>query len=209
MNNVFVDGVNNDTNHRILLYLALEETKASPHPVLAIGLEPATTKLLHDYCVEHGRLLVSLEEDLFATFALREMESPHHEIICAAWEVAPIELRGPWSVAIVDHSPGERRKEEAARLASRCEVVVLHNTEPNANSGYQFSTIWGLWRWKVDVKTDGAWASAVSNSIDLSKWRGRRAGPYVVTMGDEETVEDEVSVSISKMFEERSERMDG
>lgn len=202
---VFFDNINNTFNNRILLYFALEATRSSAHPILAIGIDPETTTMLHDYCEEHGRLLVSLEEDIFAAMALRSMEGRRHEVHCAAWEVAPIEAKGPWSVAVMNHAPGERRKDDAKRLVDRCEIVVLHDTEPNADRGYQFSTIWPLWRWKVDVKSDGAWASAVSSSVDLSTWRGRKVGKYVVTMGDEETVEDEVSVSIERMFEERRE----
>lgn len=205
--NPFYNDVKNTMNHRILLYLALQETRLSAHPVLAIGIDPVTTRILHDYCEEHGRVLVSLEEDIFATAKLRDMASKRHEIVCSAWEVAPIEARGPWSVAVMNHAPGERRKDDVMRLKDRCEVIVIHDTEPNADMGYQFSTIWHHFRWKVDVKGengDGAWASAVSCTLDLSSWRGTRVGPYVVTMGDEETVEDAVAVSIGKMFEERS-----
>lgn len=201
----FFRDVTNVTNHRILLRLALALTEGSSHPVLAMGIDPETTRLLHDYCEERGRPLVSLEEDIFAVMRLRQMESRRHEVICAAWEVAPIEARGPWSVAVMNHAPGERRKDDAKRLLGRAEVVVLHDTEPNADMGYQFSTIWPRWRWKADVKTDGAWASAVSNDRDLSAWRGFRVGTYVVTMGDEETAADEVAATVSRMFEERCE----
>lgn len=203
----FFQGLTNDVNHRVLLRLALEETRGSAHPVLAMGLDVETTRLLHDYCRDAGRLLVSLEEDIFATMHLRDMAGRHHEVLCAAWEVAPIEARGPWSVAVLTHAPGERRKDDAVRLLNRCEVVVLHNTEPDADRGYQFSTIWDRWRWRADVKAAGAWASAVSNSRDLSPWRGTRAGPYVVTMGDEEVVEDTVSIKVERMFEEIAERL--
>lgn len=201
----FFRDVTNAVNHRILLYLALEETRLSALPVLAIGIEAQTTRLLHDYCEAAGRVLVSLEEDIFATSRLRDMASKRHEIVCSAWETAPIEARGPWSVAVMNHAPGERRKDDVMRLKDRCEVVVVHDTEPNADMGYQFSTIWNHFRWKVDVKSDGAWASAVSCTLDLSAWRGTRVGPYVVTMGDEDVAEDAVAVSIGKMFEERSE----
>lgn len=197
----FFHNVNNTFNHRILLAHALEVTQGSAHPVLALGIDPETTRMLHDFCEEHGRLLVSIEEDIFATAEIRDMASTRHEIVCAAWEVAPIESRGPWSVAVMNHAPGERRKDDAIRLLDRCEIVVLHDTEPNADAGYRFSMIWGRWRWKVDVKSDGAWASAVSNAIDLSTWRGRRTERYVITMGDEDIVDDEVTTRIERMFE--------
>ena len=207
-----LQNLSNVVCHRLLLHLALEETRGSAHPVLAMGLDPETTGILRDICDRDGRLLVSLEEDIFAAAALRPpvgRGSSRHEILCCAFDAAPIEARGPWSVAVLDHAPGERRKDDALRLLDRCEVIVLHDTEPDADSGYQFSTIWGRWRQRVDVKTGGAWASAISSTRDLSRWRGYRSVDYVVTMGDEEVGENVVGAGVQRMFDVEREKWDG
>lgn len=182
-----LENLTNAVNYRALLALALDLTEGSALPVLAMGLAPESTRLLHDHLAARGgRKLVSIEEDIFAAAALRGMESERHEIRCAAWDVAPLEAGGPWSVAILDHAPGERRRGDVLRLLGRCEIVVLHDTEPAADHGYKFSEIWPSFRSRADVKSDGAWSSAVSNARDLSVWRGLKVGPYTVTLGEDD-----------------------
>ena len=184
-----LDDVHNIDNHRVLVYLALELTRDSPHPVLEMGLScelSAARQALHESCEVEKRHLVSVDEDLLACAAARHLNSPHHEVRCCAWDVFPIES-GLWSVASINHAPGERRRFDALRLKDRCQVIVIHDTEPSADHGYKFSEIWGEFRWRVDVKTPAScWASAVSNSLDLSIWRGVKLAGYVVSLPEDD-----------------------
>src|SRR3990167_2403608 len=186
----FLDGVDNLSNFRILLALALEATRGSAHPIFELGPSDLSTPHLHAYCESEGRAIISVEEDLMRALPFRRFSSDRHELRVAAWSAFPIEA-GLWSVALLKHAPGERRRFDALRLADRCEILVLHDTEPAADYGYNRSEIWGEFRSRVDVRSDGAWATAVSKTRDLSGWRGLRFGKYAVTLpGDDLSDED-------------------
>ena len=178
----FLHGIDNESNYRLLLYLALEETRGSTHSVLELGPSAGSTPYLHAYCETEGRPLVSMDEDIFMTAKWSHLRSVRHEVQCCAWSAAPIEKQA-WSVGLINHAPGDRRWADAMRLHPRSEILVLHNTEPAADHGYRFSQIWGEFKYRADVKTGGAWATAVSNTRDLHKWRGMKFGEYVGTAG--------------------------
>lgn len=195
-----LEDVTNVDNYRILLALALDVTRGSAHAVLEMGTAGGAT--LHDWCVSSGRRLVTVEEDIMACVIARKFESVRHEIMCCAWSAAPIEAR-LWSVALIDHAPGERRWADVMRLKDRCEIIVIHDTEPAAEHGYGFERngVWDAFKNRVDIKSDGAWATAVSNSRDLSKWRGLRFGRYVVTGAEDDRKEDATFEHIRKYVE--------
>ena len=193
----FLQGVCNWNNHRILIAIAVEATRGSAHPILELGVSQESTPQLHDFCEREGRHLVSVEESVPAILPYLRLASPRHDIVCSSWDSAPIE-KNLWSVAVLDHAPGERRWADAMRLLNRCEIVVLHDTEPAAERGYGYHQIWGEWRWRVDVKSDGAWASALSNSRDLTAWRGLRAGPYVVSLPGDDLRPDPMAQAIER-----------
>jgi hypothetical protein len=73
----------------------------------------------------------------------------------------------PISIAFVDHSPGERRKEEVKRLVN-ADFVVLHDSENKKDSQYKFSTVSRLfkYRWKYDKV--GPMTSIWSNKYDIT-----------------------------------------
>lgn len=170
-----------NANHRLLLLLALEATRGSPHPVLELGMGSGSTPQLHDYCAAEGRLLISCDLDADFARSFAHLESPLHAIRCGAWNRVPIDR--PWSVALVDHAPPERRRVEVARLRHFAAILVLHDTEERSPR-YGYDRIWHLFHYRVDLRVDGsdpdaqADASAVSNSIDVTAWVGARFPGY-------------------------------
>lgn len=193
----FLRDICNWNSHRILIGLAVEETKGSSHPILELGMSQESTPALHDYCEKEGRLLLSYEENILQAAPYVNLASPRHEIRCVSWDAAPIE-NGTYSVAVLDHAPGERRWADAMRLLHRCEILVLHDTEPAAEQGYGWPRIWPEFRFRVDVKSDGAWSTALSNSRELTRWRGLRHGPYVVSGTEDDLREDPVAMAIER-----------
>jgi hypothetical protein len=57
---------------------------------------------------------------------------------------------------------------------------VIHDTEPIGAGDYQVRPLFSKFKYKVEVQTDGAWATALSNEIDITKWIGERFGDYTI-----------------------------
>ncbi len=172
-------------NHLPLLLLALEATKNSPHPILQLGWHDDSTKPLHAYCLGEGRRSVLIDPDLKHIFHVRHLDCPHYEIKCSTYDESLFD-REKWSVVIINNAPGERRKSDALRLEGHAEIIILRDSEPASDYGYRYSEIWSLVKSRVDIKSSGAWASAISFSRDLTPWRGTKLGPWTVTGAEDD-----------------------
>ena len=192
-----LEGLDNTCNYRVLLALALEATRGSAHPVIELGPSPGSTTHLHAYCEGEGRSLVTVEEDISRIGAYVPLSTARHEVRWVSWDAFPVEA-GLWSVALINHAPGERRVRDIERLMDRCEVVVVHDTEPAADYGYKFSAVLPKFRSRVDVRSDGAWSSAVSMTRDLTRWRGFRAERYVVSHAGDDARPDAAGEAVER-----------
>ena len=172
-----LEGLENWNNYWPLLALALEATSG---PVLELGMGQGSTEKLHRYCAASGRPLVSYDGSAEWAAKFRDFEAPGHEIHFADnWDRTGIE-RKRWGVAFVDHAPGERRWQDIFLLRAQAEIVVIHDSEPSS-TGYMLDRIWPLFAYRADVITQGAWATAVSNSVDVRAWAGRTVGGYEIS----------------------------
>jgi hypothetical protein len=162
-----------NSSHRPLLLLALEKTRGSHHPVLEMGMGHGSTPYLHNYCTGEKRMLKSFDhvEEWAAKFGM--LGNSRHEIQSTPWENDIPMTKNAWSVALVDHAPEERRHVDIAMLAKRAAIVVIHDSE-DRSPGYQLDKIWHLFKYRVDICVPAPYsnATAVSNFIDLSSWRG-------------------------------------
>jgi hypothetical protein len=88
-----------------------------------LGTGVFSTPYLHYECLLSGRKLVSYDNDKawLAKFTTSGggnhyyHQKPHHKLYYVEdWDDADIER--PWDVALVDHSPSERRKVDIKRL---------------------------------------------------------------------------------------------
>lgn len=164
-----------------LLHAALE---VSPGPVLELGAGDSSTPLLHAACAGK-RTLVTMDSNLEWLQKYRknpELNTPiggengffHSYLHTPDWDAAPLGdfLRGEsWGVALVDHAPGEARVGVIRRLAQVCGVLVVHDTEPGqARAGYGYDAIWDLFRFGLHDDRLNTWATALSNTVDLTKW---------------------------------------
>ena len=48
--------------------------------------------------------------------------------------------------------------------------MVIHDTEPKGAGNYGYDKIWHLFKYIKHDNTHGAWATIVSNVIDVTKW---------------------------------------
>ena len=165
----------NDLSYYPLLFLALEETKEGD--VIEMGTGHGSTLLLHDYCKNNNRWLFSYDEKQVWLDKFLHLKDVGHTLrLVNDWDIVKEthmskEEEQP-SVVFIDHAPGERRKEDIVHFKDVKGILVIHDTEPTGAGDYQMRQHWGKFKYIVEVKTDGAWASALSNHIDITKWKG-------------------------------------
>lgn len=188
----FLKGVNDWNNHAPLLWLALEATKEKKMDVIEMGCGDGSTRQLHDYCKANQRALHSFDYDKEWLDKFSEYETPNHyfHYVDKRWEVAKEICPDP-SVILIDHSPGERRVVDIRAFCDIGGILVIHDTQPPPTAAsYGFETIWKFFKYRVDLAPpvnpdpapDGTlhnrtWASAVSNSYDVTKWKGMKFEP--------------------------------
>lgn len=167
----FLEGVNNDTDHRILLWEAMRLT-APGGKVVEFGSGHGSTPFLKEHCKVAGFDFESYDHNpgwAEATGATLIKD--------ARWELLNIEA----DVLFIDHAPGERRKFDIEKYAQIAKIIVIHDTEPPADHGYQCRQHFKKFKYCVEVKTNGAWATMCSNFIDLSSCIGVTWKDYTIS----------------------------
>lgn len=161
----FLSGVSNWDNHRYLLWPALEATNGQ---VIEMGMGYGSTPFLNKYCKQSQRQLLSFENDK-QWFDQISKDFDHKMTLVNFWEHVYLNYPKP-DVILLDHAPGERRKIDLQRFAETAKIVILHDSEPVADHGYQCRQFFKLYKYKIDFESEGAWASALSNFINVGKW---------------------------------------
>lgn len=163
----FIGEIENWNNHRALLWEALEATTGN---IVEMGIGEGSTKALHIYCDDNERFLYSYENNEHWFDQFKDYEAGHHSLdLIQNWDEV-FNNHDNVGVLFVDHAPGERRHEDVIKFKDKAKIIVIHDTEPSADHGYQMSKVWHLFKYKIDYKTNGAWTTAVSNFIDVTKW---------------------------------------
>jgi len=164
----FIYGAGNWDNHRFLLWPALEETEGT---IIEMGMGNGSTRFLRKYAINNNRHLFSYENNLewFEKFPLEHSDF-HEMIYLSDWDLVSNNIANP-DVVFIDHAPGERRKIDIVRFADKAKVIVCHDTEPAADHGYQMRAELAKFKYQIDYQSPGAWASAVSNFIDVTKFQ--------------------------------------
>lgn len=168
----FLKDVSEWNNHLPLLWLALEATIRNPYPVIEYGSGLGSTNYLRQYCLQNHREFISYDNN-------REWAEQMGSNLITNWSNADIYKRS--SVILVDNAPGEMRHEIMAIMKDRADIIIVHDSEPNGK-GYMLDKVWPLYRYRIDLTGGNTWASAVSNSIDLSIFVGQIFGEYKVTI---------------------------
>jgi hypothetical protein len=163
----FIGILENWNSHRAVLWPALEATAGH---VIEFGIGPGSTKALDEYCRDTGRMLFSYEnnKEWFDKFV--GMHSSYHYInFVQDWDDAVRKHREPVGVAFIDHAPGERRKYDIALFCNVAQIVVVHDSEPEA-TGYGLDLIAPLFKYRKDFEEFPAHATAFSNFINVGEW---------------------------------------
>jgi hypothetical protein len=165
--NSFLKQMDNVSNHRLLLWYALTATKGK---VVEYGSGEGSTQYLRKYCKDAKREFETYDYD--ANYA--KLNNSEH---ITNWD--SINPKG--GVILIDHSPGERRHVDIKRLKDNFDIMVIHDSEPVGGGDYKLEPLWSMFKYRVDVKSKGAWATAVSNTIDLKGFKGKKFGKYTIS----------------------------
>lgn len=166
----FLVDINTWSTHRPLLWMALEDTKGS---VCEFGSGEGSTQYLRQYCQDAIREFFSFDNN-------KDWCEKTGSTYVEDWDEP--ELYKSHSVVLIDHAPGSHRHEAISIFANRAEIIVIHDSEPTGGGDYQLDKIWPLFRFRVHVKCEGAWATAVSNMVNIHSWYGREPGGYLISL---------------------------
>lgn len=158
----FTQITSNYDSHRPLLWEALESTKGL---VVEFGCGYGSTPFLFEYCKERNRKFESYENNQ-EWFDKMVKEYPDTVKFVMNWDFVFVRP----DVLFIDSAPGERRKVDIYRFSDIAKVIVAHDTEPAADHGYKMRATMSKFKYMIDYETQGAWASAVSNFIDVTKF---------------------------------------
>jgi hypothetical protein len=155
-----------------LLYRALLDTTG---PIIECGMGNYSTNLLHNT----GRKVISIET---SSEWISKFNVPDKLLIHPSEWVRVTHLYKPIaSIFFIDQAPGEVREKCIAELAKDFNgIIVAHDTEPAADFGYKMRQHFSKFKFVVEVKTDNAWATALSNVYDVREWRGDLFGNYMI-----------------------------
>src|SRR6478736_4062599 len=172
----FIAGYENWDSYKPLLWEGLERTTDD---IIEMGVGKGSTRLLHDYAIEKERSLFSYDSN---PLWINQFFNFHHEyhsldhvqiedkgLAMSDWNIVHEKHYLSVGLVFIDHAPGERRKVDIALFANKAQIIVAHDTEPNADHGYQMRDEIKKFKYWRDFETPGAWASIMSNFVDVTK----------------------------------------
>ncbi len=135
-------------------------------PILEMGCGYYSTYILHEMCRVTKRTLITLDEkkeylEKFQSVLENDFHSFHHVEDWASFSLID-ELQ--WGIVLIDHAPGERRKEDIKRLKDKADFIVVHDTE---TASYRYEPILKTFKHRFDWKLVRPWTTVVSNKFNL------------------------------------------
>ena len=122
-------------------------------PVLECGMGKWSSHMLHLMC--RGRYLRSLETSQDWLERFTDYRSPLHEVsLVSYWREARLEDKH-WSVAFVDHAPGEERPDTILRLKDHADFIVVHDwcaDRPGSGGNYGWKKLEGVFKYVVEYE---------------------------------------------------------
>lgn len=106
---------------------------------------------------------------LFGTHGKHLWSKPNHVlhfIPNQSWDLiySMVDWRKPWSIAFIDHAPGERRVTDIIKLKDRVDVILYHDSE---EPSYGWSKLQGHFSSVYEFDVYSVRTTVVSNKHDL------------------------------------------
>lgn len=140
--------------------MLLEAMARTNGDVLELGPGVFSTPLLHWLCERQKRNLVTIENNWhWHRFVKPYLTTDRHQFIFVRnWDDAEPYINKEWDVALIDHSPSDRRIVEIEKLANLAKYLVVHDSEPWKEREFHYSRIYPLFKYrfnfdKVDHQT--------------------------------------------------------
>jgi len=156
-----------------LLYNAIVSVEGS---IVECGMGLYSSHLLHDT----GREVTSYEtsQEWFDKFP--DIESKRL-IGRDGWIDIMIEQKDKAAIIFIDQAPGESREKCLAHLANGYRgIVICHDTEPETDHGYKMRQHFNWFKYIAEVKCNGAWATVLSHTYDVTQWVGQKFGNFTI-----------------------------
>ena len=135
-------------------------------PIVELGMGFFSTTYLHWACYEDKRKLVSFDANESYFKQNNRYTNDYHQVLFVKdWD--NIDITGHWSIVLVDHET-IRRAKDIARFANIADYIVAHDSEPNHDSSYQYSSVYPLFKYKYDFTKARPFTVVLSNTKDLS-----------------------------------------
>ena len=162
--------------HMVPLVTAVVNTNG---PVLEMGCGDYSTPLLHAICSSQKRILVTTDTDKQWLHLFMDLETDWHQFIYVPvydddknlnpkphiWNTIGNDHH--WSVVLIDHRPGERRKVDIQRLRNNVEIFVVHDTQYH---GYKYEPVLATFKYRFVYKRYKTQTTLVSDTIDIQKF---------------------------------------
>lgn len=153
-------------SHRKLLHMALESTCYEVDPVIELGCGYESTPYLREYCQEYGRNFFSYENKV-------EWAVKFGSTYVENWDKSNL-WDTPYSVCLLDLAPGNYRKIALMKITAT--IIIIHDSEPIGwnPSDYKVRPLFDTFKYRIDDEAEvkgEPWTTAVSNYIDVSKWK--------------------------------------
>jgi len=154
------------TTHGTHLPVLIKVINITNGPVLELGMGIFSTPYLHFACYPRRRLVSFENNSEFSEWITAFKSGCHETNFVDDWN--KINISGHWSVALIDHSPAERRIEEIKRLSNSCDYLVVHDTNPRQTHKYHYNEIYPLFKFRKDFTREKPYTAVLSNFYDLS-----------------------------------------
>jgi hypothetical protein len=142
----------------------IKAVEVTDGPVLELGCGISSTPFLYWLCRDQDRQFVSYDND---QKWIKTVGYPTQFV--ENWDKTDIDSIH-WSVALLDHRPGERRPEDAIRLKDKADFIILHDSEPELDKFYGYEKIYPLFKYRFDYTKFLPHTTVLSNLVDIKKY---------------------------------------
>lgn len=157
------------SSHAPLLAACVAATSGT---VIELGSGLYSTPLLQSLCLAQGRILITVEHDrqwLSRVYDERGHHPNHRCILVDAW--GDLDKYGEeltCDVAFIDLAPADQRAWAIDVMRRWARILIIHDTETEQRHNYPgVEERLRQFKYRVDDRRRGPWATAVSDSVDL------------------------------------------
>ena len=165
-----------DPNYGTPLVPLITAVTHTDGPILELGSGDFSTPILHALCSGKKRLIVTTDTDKAWLSLFDDLETEWHKFVYVPvyndfgvassphnWNDIGNDYH--WSVVLVDHRPGERRRVDIQRLRNNTDIFVIHDTQ---EPSYEWSILL-TFKYSYTYTRYNTYTTIISDTIDVRK----------------------------------------